>query len=107
MSLSTEFPLKQKETWKTAAVLASALCLLLLSTPGVRVVRASDDIAEDPGGQACQTADSAVNERITVPLDRSGRHDASGEPVHALNNTGFNYQPAAAPAAPTPRPDIR
>lgn len=101
--------------WKIACVIASAFCMLVLSTPGVSVVRASDDIASTAGGQTCEVDSRGdVKTIIEFPLDRLHRDktdqlDPLGEPSYALNNTGFNYrsEPATRPQAPQPRPGVR
>jgi hypothetical protein len=84
--------------WQTAWVIASALCLVLLSTPGVRAVRASDDIASAAVGQTCDA--SASNDTVVtmeIALDRlsaakHGPSDPANELSNGLNSTGFNYR---------------
>ncbi len=109
-SLLTLKARKWSMDWKSAWVMAWAICLLILSTPGVHVVRASDDLALARSGQTCGVAsaeelnmstDSSL-ERRRVRTVRPAFH-----PIYALNNRGFNYSPPTAPAPPPARPDAR
>ena len=92
--------------WKTACVIASSFCLLLLSTPGVSVVRASDEIASAQGGQSCEVGGPDVKVTMEITLDRLRRDesDPSEEPSYALNSRGFNYRPEPVPGSLTPKP---
>lgn len=98
---------RQSLDWKSAWAIASAVCLLILSTPGVHVVQASDDIGLAPGGQTCEAPGlEDVNMSLDLMLERLRRARTaqvarSGEPIHALNNSGFNYRPAPAPPQPS------
>lgn len=96
--------------WKSAWVMAWAICLLVLSTPGVDVVRASDDLALAQSAQTCAAA--GAEERImsiVLSLERARTQTVRPAPqaIYALNNRGFNYSPPTAPAPPQPSPDAR
>jgi len=100
--------------WQTVGVLASAICLLLLSIPGVRVVQAADEVAT--AGEMCEatSADSnaAVEGNVAAALERLHQAKKAGNGVSAanivvLNTSGYNYRPAPIPpripAGPTAR----
>ena len=81
MSLSTTSMLNAKAArtshdWKTVGVIASAICLLLLSTPGVRVVEASDEVVESESGQTCEAGfpDLRVGNRLEIELGKLRRN---------------------------------
>ena len=111
MSPLRRSPLATKTVdWKTACVIASSFCLLLLSTPGVSVVRASDDIASAQVGQSCEVGGPDVKVTMEITLDRLRRDrldpsDPSEEPSYALNSRGFNYRPEPVSGSLTPRLD--
>lgn len=111
MSLSRRSRLTAKATQrlvdcKIAWVVAAAFCLLLLSTPGVSVVRASDDIASAQRGQTCESSGSEKFHTVMefrldrLRRDKTSQPAPSGELIHGLNNSGFNYRPAPVLVAP-------
>lgn len=77
---------------KTAWVIVAAVSLLALSISGVRVARASDDIAA--GGQTCEAPAIDVASRVETLIERAveARSTRGGVPVVALNNQGYNYR---------------
>jgi hypothetical protein len=107
-ALATVMATQQVVDWKTALVIGWALCLLLLSTPGVSVVRASDDIAKAQAGQTCESAGSA-NVIMEFNLERLRRDQtleidpSDDDSAYALNSRGFNYrsEPARVPSPPS------
>ncbi len=104
---------QQYMDWRSAGALTAATSLLVLSLPGVSIVRASDDIAAS-GGQTCeaptsvdQTMEAVVEELRRVQAAQAAqavRFDSAGEPIYALNNSGFNYRPVPAPVETPPGP---
>ena len=86
--------------WKFMAGSLATLATLALSSPGVRVVRAEDELREDPAGPivegpSCQLGSLELRQapaQVILERDPSGEADAS---TIALNNRGYNYRPAA------------
>lgn len=89
--------------WRAAWAIAWALGLLLLSTPGVRVVQASDEIASAERGQTCEAwGSNVVNVTMEFTLKRRNE-PGSDELSYGLDNSGFNYRPEPAPRSVAPR----
>lgn len=71
-----------------AAVLAAA-ALLLLSGPGVKLVRADDALtSSEPAAAACEAPPAAPDAAAEPRHPAPGRHE-----VIPLNNQGYNYGP--------------
>jgi len=84
--------------WKTGAGYLAVIAMLALSVPGVRVVRADEEVGvisvdivdSGPICQADSKPDSAVSVKVSLG-DPSNRREGS-VPV-ALNNEGYSYRP--------------
>ena len=104
--------MRQGFDWKMGAGCVSLLAMLALSTPGVRVVRADDAVAEasaavaDPG-PICQDKPVIYPRAIRIQLPRTAaaRQAPDSLPV-ALNNRGYSYSSSAA-ERPAIRPERR
>ena len=75
------------------------VAMLALSSPGVRIVRASDDVAAEAGeGAVCEAGSVRDANNVTAYLQEMQRRQAeqeiaprSDDETIVLNNRGFNY----------------
>jgi hypothetical protein len=80
--------------------------LLLLTSPGVRLVRADADVlvSEVPAGPSCSGRSSASIEADLARYIQEARRAAETDPAKAgddvvvLNGRGYNYGPAPTPS---------
>jgi hypothetical protein len=91
--------------WTTAAGCLAAIATLALSMPGVRVVRAADEVevvsvALIDGGPSCESsAEEAPPTTVEVVLKGDPNQGEDSRTI-ALNNQGYSYRPPAVdPAA--------
>ncbi len=86
--------------WKTAAGCLAVIATLALSMPGVRVVRADDEVelvsvALVDGGPSCEsTAEQDRLATFDVVLKRDPKQGDDSRTI-ALNNRGYSYRPPA------------
>ena len=86
--------------WKTAAGCLAVIATLALSMPGVRVVRAEDEVefvsvALVDGGPSCKASvEEARPEAVDVVLKRDSKQAEDSRTI-ALNNRGYSYRPPA------------
>jgi hypothetical protein len=89
---------------RTATILGglALFAMLALSSPGVRIVRAADDVAAEAGeGAVCEAGIARRANDITAYLQEMQRRQAeqgivprSDDGTIVLNNRGFNYDEA-------------
>ncbi len=91
--------------WKTAAGTLAVVAMLALSMPGVRIVRADDEvefvsIALIDGGPSCESTPAEYHlTSVDVILKRDPKRTEDSRTI-ALNNRGYSYRPPAVdPAA--------
>ena len=78
------------------------VAMLALSSPGVRIVRAADDVAAEAGeGAVCEAGSVRDANNVTAYLQEMQRRQAeqeiaprSDDETIVLNNRGFNYDKA-------------
>ncbi len=91
--------------WKTAAGCLAVVAMLALSLPGVRIVRADDEvefvsIGLADSGPSCEAGpDENRSVAVDVVLKRDPKQAEDSRTI-ALNNRGYSYRPPAVdPAA--------
>jgi hypothetical protein len=91
--------------WTTACGCLAVIATLALSMPGVRVVRAADEVevvsvALIDGGPSCESgSEEAPSTTVEVVLKRDPNQAEDSRTI-ALNNQGYSYRPPAVdPAA--------
>ncbi len=98
---SMEMPMRRFSRTTTTLGGLALVAMLALSSPGVHIVRAADDLAVEAGeGAVCEpgsvrTADDVTSyvqemQRRQIELKDAPRSD---DGVIVLNNRGFNYDP--------------
>ena len=86
--------------WKAAAGCLAIVAMLALSMPGVRVVRADDEVefvsvALVDGGPSCEArAEGGHPATVNVILERNPKQAEDSRTI-ALNNRGYSYRPPA------------
>jgi hypothetical protein len=89
--------------WKTCAGYLAVIAALTLSLPGVRAVRAEDEVAVisvnliDSAPACDPSSESGVAKSATVLLSRALDQSEDSQAV-ALNNQGYSYRPPAVDA---------
>jgi hypothetical protein len=91
--------------WTTTAGCLAVVATLALSVPGVRVVRAADEVevvsvALVDGGPSCESSSAEVPPVTVGVVLMSDPSEAEDSRTIALNNRGYSYLPPAVdPAA--------
>jgi hypothetical protein len=91
---------------KNALGCAAVASMLVLSSPGVKVVRAGEPHADEAvcseSPRVAETAIKALDQAILAEIQqpRPGPQRAGDDEIIVLNNQGYNYQPNRAPAQP-------
>ena len=86
--------------WKTAAGCLAVIAMLALSVPGVRIVRADDEVefvsvGLVDGGPSCEASpDENRSVAVDVVLKRDPKESEESRTI-ALNNRGYSYRPPA------------
>lgn len=86
--------------WKTRAGYLAVIAGLALSLPGVRTVRADDEVAVisvslvDSGPSCDPSSDPGSERSATVFLEGASDRSEASHPI-ALNNQGYSYHPPA------------
>jgi hypothetical protein len=86
--------------WMTTAGCLAVIATLALSAPGVRVVRADDEVQVisvglvDDGPRCEAGAEETQRTTVNVVLKRDPEPDEDSRTV-ALNNQGYSYRPPA------------
>lgn len=91
--------------WRFTAGSLAALAALALSSPGVRVVRADEELSQAPlrpiaEGPSCQRQSQPGRVEVTLDLDPASETGATTE---SLNNRGYGYRTAAVDPEPSER----
>jgi len=86
--------------WKTCAGYLAMIAALALSLPGVRAVRAEDQVGVisvnivDSAPSCDPNSESGAAKSATVYLESTGDRPETSLPI-ALNNQGYSYRPPA------------
>ncbi len=84
--------------WKSCAGYLAVITALVLSLPGVRAVRAADEVAVislnlvDSAPSCDPNLESGAVRSVTVSLEDAPDRSETSQPV-ALNNWGYSYRP--------------
>jgi hypothetical protein len=84
--------------WKTCAGYLAVFATLALGLPGVRAVRADDEVAVISvnlvnSGPSCEPSSEAVAARTTTVFWKAAPDRSEGPHPIALNNQGYSYRP--------------
>jgi hypothetical protein len=97
-----EVPMRRFSRTTTILGGLALVAMLALSSPGVRIARAADDVAVETGEAAvCEAGNVRGADDVTAYLQEMQRRQAeqevaprSDDETIVLNNRGFNYEKA-------------
>jgi hypothetical protein len=97
-----EMPMRRFSKTPTILGGLALVAMLALSSPGVRIARAADDVAAEAGeGEVCEAGSVRGANDVTAYLQEMQRRQAeqeiaprSDDETIVLNNRGFNYNKA-------------